>query len=41
LEGNMKEEAIEALKAFSSNMDFVDDLDSGATLIVQRINERK
>ncbi len=41
LEGNMKEEAIVALKAFSSNIDFVDSLDSGAALIVQRINERK
>ena len=41
LEGNMKEEAIEALRAFSPNLDFVDSLDTGAALIVQRINERK
>jgi len=41
LEGNMKEEAIASLKAFSSNIDFVDSLDSGAAMIVQRINERK
>jgi succinyl-CoA synthetase beta subunit len=41
LEGNMKEEAIAALKAFSPSMDFTDSLDSGAALIVQRINERK
>lgn len=41
LEGNMKEEAIVALREYSPTLDFVDDLDSGATLIVQRINERK
>ena len=41
LEGNMKEEAIEALTAFSPNLEFVDSMDSGAALIVQRINERK
>ena len=40
-EGNMKEEAIVALREYSPTLDFVDDLDSGATLIVQRINERK
>ncbi len=41
LEGNMKEEAIEALQAFSPNLEFVDNLENGAALIVQRINERK
>jgi succinyl-CoA synthetase beta subunit len=41
LEGNMKDEAIVALREYSPTLDFVDDLDSGATLIVQRINERK
>ncbi|HQC63890.1 MAG TPA: hypothetical protein PK459_02180, partial [Anaerolineaceae bacterium] len=41
LEGNMKEEAIEALQAFSPNLEFVDNLENGAALIVRRINERK
>lgn len=41
LEGNHKESAIEALREYSPDLDFVDDLDSGAALIVKRVNERK
>lgn len=40
LEGNQKEAAIEALRAYSPDLHFVDDLDSGAVLIVKSVKER-